>query len=77
MPATIAHCPTCRHQTRHRHLHDCAHGIPETHMVGTERFECVPCGRLTFAWSAGAERFRFVLDGMERQAVSSHVGARR
>jgi len=25
-------------------MHDCAHGIPETHMDGSERYECAVCG---------------------------------
>lgn len=57
------HCLTCRTETEHHHLHDCAPGIPETHMSGSERFECTACGKLTFAHSRDADTFRFVLDG--------------
>lgn len=77
MPNAIRHCRICACSTLHRHLHDCAHGIPETHMQGSERFECSRCDLVTFAISEGAERFRFVLDGGERQSVSSAVGARK
>lgn len=77
MPGTIRHCRHCNLSTVHQHWHDCAHGIPETHIHGTERFECIRCRLATFAWSEGSDRFRFVLDGQERQSVTSHAGARR
>jgi hypothetical protein len=35
-------CPACKEDTL-RHLHACAWGMPETHMCGSERFEC-DCG---------------------------------
>lgn len=35
-------CPECNENSL-RHLHDTAHGIPGTHMKGSERFEC-KCG---------------------------------
>ncbi len=35
-------CPKCSNDTL-QHLHDCAHGLPMTHMAGSERFEC-ECG---------------------------------
>ncbi len=57
------HCLSCGATTEHRHLHDTAHGMPGTHMAGSERFECCGCGRVTFAHSAGGDTFRFVLDG--------------
>jgi hypothetical protein len=50
-------CFGCGNVTAHRHLHDCAHGIAETHMVGSERFVCELCGHVTRADSDGAERF--------------------
>jgi hypothetical protein len=34
-------CFGCEKVTSHEHLHDCAPGIPETHIVGSERFVCV------------------------------------
>jgi hypothetical protein len=43
-------------------LHDCAPGIPETHVVGSERFVCVLCKHVTFADSDGASRFPFTFD---------------
>lgn len=70
-------CLGCGATTHHRHLHDCAHGIPETHLSGTERFECAACGRATFAYSDDANTFRFVLDGPEREQAPTHALARR
>ncbi len=35
-------CPQCGHDTL-KHEHDCAHGLPGTHMAGSERFRC-ECG---------------------------------
>jgi hypothetical protein len=56
-------CLRCHRVTPHAHEHDCAHGIAETHMAGTERWRCTACGHTTHAHQPGAERFRFVLDG--------------
>ena len=55
-------CFGCEKVTSHEHLHDCAPGIPETHMVGSERFVCVLCKHVTFAGSDGASRFPFTFD---------------
>jgi hypothetical protein len=76
MSGTIRHCPACGCQTRHLHLHDCAHGIPETHMHGSERFQCQACGHATFAHSDGAARFPFVLDAPDRRAAFAHAMVR-
>ena len=35
-------CPKCKKNTL-KHLHDCAHGVIKSHMIGSERFEC-KCG---------------------------------
>ncbi len=40
-------CFGCEKVTSHEHLHDCAPGSPETHMVGSERFVCVLCKHVT------------------------------
>lgn len=37
----IANCPKCHKNLKH--MHGTAHGMPETHIAGTERFEC-ECG---------------------------------
>src|SRR2546430_14063146 len=55
-------CFGCEKVTSHEHLHDCAPGSPETHMVGSERFVCVLCKHVTFAGSDGASRFPFTFD---------------
>jgi hypothetical protein len=55
-------CFGCGNVTAHQHLHDCADGIAETHMVGSERFVCELCGHVTWAGSGGAERFPFTFD---------------
>jgi hypothetical protein len=55
-------CFGCEKVTSHEHLHECAPGIPETHMVGSERFVCVLCKHVTFAGSDGASRFPFTFD---------------
>jgi hypothetical protein len=38
-------CFGCGNVSAHQHLHDCANGIAETHMVGSERFVCELCGQ--------------------------------
>lgn len=76
MSGSIRYCHICICQTRHLHLHDCAHGIPETHMHGTERFQCSGCGHLTFAHMDGADRFPFILDVPERRSAYSHAMVR-
>jgi endogenous inhibitor of DNA gyrase (YacG/DUF329 family) len=38
------YCPKCEKVVKHKHIYDAAYGIPETYMVGTERYECVECG---------------------------------
>jgi hypothetical protein len=50
-------CFGCEKVTSHEHLHDCAPAIPETHMVGSERFVCVLCRHVTFAGSDGGLGF--------------------
>src|SRR5262245_3841170 len=55
-------CFGCGNVTAHQHLHDCAHGIAETHIVGSERFVCELCGHVTQAGSRGAERFPLPFD---------------
>lgn len=62
MSGTIRHCRNCGCQTRHRHVNDCAESLGIFHIYGTERFECIRCKILTFAYSEGAHRFPFALD---------------
>lgn len=65
------HCLTCKTETKHRHLHDTAHGISGTHMAGSERFQCRVCERTTFAHSGGAEAFPFCLDGQAQRTIAA------
>jgi len=65
------HCLKCETVTEHWHLHDTAHGIPDTHMAGSERFTCKVCKRSTFAHSPDAGTFKFVLDGHEQRAIGA------
>jgi hypothetical protein len=58
----VKECFGCGNVTAHRHVHDCAHDIPETHMAGSERFVCELCEHVTFAGSDGASRFPFTFD---------------
>jgi hypothetical protein len=59
-----AFCSQCKRITPHRHIHDTAHGIAETHMTGTERYECVYCRWSIHKEERGTinEHLRFVLD---------------
>jgi len=63
------HCISCGTVTEHRHLHECAHGITETHLSGSERFVCTICSRATFAHSPDADTFAFVLDGQAARRI--------
>jgi hypothetical protein len=58
----VKECFGCGKVTAHRHVHDCAHDIPEAHMAGSERFVCELCEHVTFAGSDGASRFPFTFD---------------
>jgi len=55
--------PTCRKcGGRLRHVHDCAHGIPETHIAGSERYQCADCGSSIYAAEGKAMGLKFFLD---------------
>lgn len=53
-------CPKCGHP-EFTHAHDCAHGIPDTHMAGSERFVCKKCGFVVTP-NMRIEGFKFILD---------------
>lgn len=61
--AVKVHCPRCDAQTSHKHLHDAPHGIPGTHMAGTERYQCEVCGHAIFAAEGEQMGLAFELDG--------------
>lgn len=56
-------CPNCNTIQEFKHMHDEAHGIPETHMAGTERFVCEGCGHVIFADEGKKLGFNYILDG--------------
>lgn len=60
MATETPHCPNCKGST-FRHMHDGAHGMAETHMSGTERFECVQCGHNVYKRD-NVPNFVFILD---------------
>jgi uncharacterized protein with PIN domain len=55
-------CPKCREEVDFKHLHDTAHGIPETHMQGSERYVCPECQHTI--WKNEGEKLglKFILD---------------
>ncbi len=55
-------CPKCKEKTEHRHMHDAAHGIAETHMVGSERYECKGRGYHMLKEEAEKQGLTFDLD---------------
>lgn len=59
---TRIHCTSCNAVTPHRHLHDTAWGIPNTHMAGSERYECIECGHAIFAKEGAPLGLVFVCD---------------
>ena len=59
---TIMNCPKCKGLTEAKHMYDCAHGIPETHMAGTERYECVDCGYVMRKVEGEKQGLKFFLD---------------
>lgn len=48
-----AYCPTCKMENSFRHEHDTAHGIPGTHMEGSERYVCITCDLTVWPSMAG------------------------
>jgi len=57
-----AHCHTCGQLREFRHLHDRPHGIPGTHMAGSERFECTVCGETYTVGDGAPFPLNFILD---------------
>jgi len=57
-----AHCQICHGPREFEHLHDTAHGLPGTHMAGSERFQCSTCRTAVHVDDNGG-RFFFQLDG--------------
>lgn len=55
-------CIICKKNTPHKHLHNTAHGISETHMAGSERYECQMCRHSIFKNNPEAKGLKFMLD---------------
>lgn len=56
-------CPSCKASVeRFNHMHDTAHGIAETHMAGSERFECPECDHILTRGEARERGLTYVLD---------------
>jgi len=41
----MAICPSCDSSSldQFKHVHNCVHGMPQTHLSGSERFQCREC----------------------------------
>ena len=55
-------CPYCDSTKGFRHLANTAHGIPGTHMAGSERFECKGCDKRLAREDAENIGFEYVID---------------
>lgn len=58
----IASCPECGVSTPMDHMHDTAHGIPGTHMDGSERYQCSVCSYHLTRDEADSRGLEYVLD---------------
>ncbi len=58
----VKNCPKCKTEADFKHIHNCAHGIRETHMAGSERYECSQCGYTIYKSEGEGLGFIFVLD---------------
>ena len=61
LKATVRPCPECGGSDKPKHLHELVHGLPGTHMGGTERFEC-SCGHWFTRAECADRGFKFILD---------------
>jgi len=55
-------CPKCQKKTEHSHEHHTAYGIEDTHMNGSEHYQCKECGYLMLKKEAEAQGLKFILD---------------
>ena len=55
-------CPKCEEEVELKRMHDCAHGIPETHMDGSERFVCPNCQCHIYKSEGEKLGLKFILD---------------
>ncbi len=56
------YCPKCKEMTKHVHEHDAAHGIPGTHMSGSERYRCSECDYWMGKTEGEKQGLKFELD---------------
>lgn len=62
MEKSIKVCPNCGVIGSIKHMHDTAHGLEDTHMEGSERFECSSCGASLTREQAEGLGLKYVLD---------------
>lgn len=55
-------CPNCQQVATFNHIHNAAHGIPGTHMDGTERYVCSLCSHAIFKEEGERLGLTFTLD---------------
>lgn len=55
----VVTCPECGHPLKH--LHNEAHGVPGTHMAGSERYEC-QIGHALYKEEGSRHGLTFILD---------------
>lgn len=48
--------------SRFTHSHDCMHGLPQTHEVGSERYECANCGMTYFKEAGQHIGLKYIID---------------
>lgn len=65
------HCLTCNTTTPHHHRNESSSRRGIRHIAGSERFECIACGRTTFAHDTGSEAFPFALDGQAQRTIAA------
>jgi hypothetical protein len=61
---SIIFCKICKCENEHTHKRDCAHGIEETHMSGSERYECIKCTNAIYSEEGMALGLKFVYDSV-------------
>lgn len=59
---TKMECPNCEMVTEFDHVRRTAHGLPQTHMDGSEQFVCRKCRRPLLDGQAAKLGLRYVYD---------------
>jgi hypothetical protein len=55
-------CKICQKETEHFHLHSCAYDLADTHMSGSERYQCIECGSGIYKEEGEKKGLKFYLD---------------